>query len=103
LQVGFRDGTVAFTQASPGEETMMYRTWLLLVALALPAGSAAIADPLSKGTKEEREACAPEAVKFCKHELDVNASDTAAILKCLQTNRQKISARCQAVLKEHGQ
>jgi hypothetical protein len=81
----------------------MYRTWLLLLALVLTAGSAASADPLGNGTKEEREACAPEAVKFCKHELDVNSSDSAAILKCLQTNRQKISAKCQAVLKEHGQ
>jgi cysteine rich repeat protein len=81
----------------------MYRTWFFLIALALPAGSAAIADPLSNGTKEERAACAPEAVKFCKHELDVNASDNAAILKCLQRNRQKISAQCQAVLKNHGQ
>jgi hypothetical protein len=79
----------------------MYRTWLLLAVLVFAAGSAAIADPL--GTKQEREACAPEAVKFCKHELDVNSSDTAAILKCLQTNRRKISTRCQTVLKEHGQ
>jgi hypothetical protein len=81
----------------------MYRTYFLLIALGLPLASAAIADSLGNGTKQEREACAPEAVKFCKHQLDVNASDTAAILKCLQKNRQKISTRCQAVLKIHGQ
>jgi hypothetical protein len=81
----------------------MYRTWFLLIAVALLAGSAATADPLGSGTKEEREACAPDTVKLCKHELDVNSSDTTAILKCLQINRPKISTRCQAVLKKHGQ
>ena len=68
---------------------MKCRTWLILIALALVVGSAALADPLSNGTKEEQKTCAPEAVKFCGHELDVNASDTAAILKCLQRNRKK--------------
>jgi hypothetical protein len=82
---------------------MRLRAWLFLIALALPAGSVAIADPLTNGTKEERKACAPEAVRFCNHELDVNASDTAAILKCLQRNRLKISAACQTVLKNHGE
>lgn len=81
---------------------MMCRTWLILIALALVLGSVALADPLSNGTKEEQKTCAPEAVKFCGHELDVNASDTAAILKCLQRNRQKISAQCQAVLQHNG-
>jgi hypothetical protein len=81
---------------------MMCRTSSVLVAIALFAGSAAIADPLGNGTKEEQQACAPETVKFCKHELDVDASDTAAILKCLQRNRQKISTRCQLVLDSHG-
>ena len=81
----------------------MRQTWLLLIGFVLAAGSAAIADPLGNGTKEERQACAPEAVKFCKHELDVNSSDSAAILKCLQRNRQKISGQCRDVLQSHGQ
>jgi hypothetical protein len=83
---------------------MMCRTWtwLILIALALVVGSAAIAEPVSNGTKEEQKACAPEGVKFCGHELDVDASDTAAVLKCLQRNRQKISAQCQAVLQHNG-
>jgi hypothetical protein len=82
---------------------MMRRTWFLLLALALAAEPAVAANPLGNGTKEERQACAPEAVKFCKHELDVNSSDTDAILKCLQRNREKISVKCQDVLKSHGQ
>jgi hypothetical protein len=82
---------------------MMYRTGFLSIALAVLAGSAVIADPLSNGTKEERQACAPETVKFCGHELNVDASDTAAILKCLQRNRQKIGTQCRTVLGNHGQ
>ena len=58
---------------------MRLRAWLFLIALAVPAESTAFADPLGNGTKEERGACAPEAVKFCNHELEVNASDAAAI------------------------
>jgi hypothetical protein len=81
---------------------MMCRTWLILIALALVLGSAALADSLSNGTKEEQKTCAPEAVKFCGHELDVSASDTASILKCLQRNRLKISTQCQAVLQHNG-
>jgi hypothetical protein len=81
---------------------MMRRKWSILIVPALVVGSSAIADPLSNGTKEEQKACAPEAVKFCGHELDVDASDSAAILKCLQRNRQKISTQCQAVLQRNG-
>jgi hypothetical protein len=83
---------------------MMFRTCLFLIALVLTAESSAnAADSLSSGTKEERQACAPEVVKFCNHELDVNASDTGAILKCLQRNRQKIGSPCRVVLNSHGE
>ena len=81
---------------------MMFQTSSVLVVIGIFAGSAAVADPLGSGTKAEQQACAPETVRFCKHELDVDASDTVAILKCLQRNRQKISARCQFVLENHG-
>jgi hypothetical protein len=81
---------------------MIYRAALILIALALPAGSAAMADSIGNGTKEEQKACAPDAVKFCGHELDVDASDTVAVLKCLQKNRQKISTQCQTVLQHNG-
>ena len=74
----------------------------VVAAVMLSLGSISNAGPLDKGTKEEREACAPEVVKFCNHELDVDVSDTAAILKCLQRNRKKISAACQAVLEKRG-
>jgi hypothetical protein len=93
---------ILLAQPHPEKGIMMRRTSFVLIALVLAVGTAK-ADPLGNGTKEERQACAPEAVKFCKHELDVNSSDTDAILKCLQRNRQKISPKCQDVLKSHGQ
>ena len=83
---------------------MTFRTWLFFMLLVLTTGSAAnAADSLSNGTKEERQACAPEVVKFCNHELDINAADTAAILKCLQRNKQKIGTACRVVLNSHGE
>jgi hypothetical protein len=39
---------------------MIYRAALILIALALPAGSAAMADSIGNGTKEEQKACAPD-------------------------------------------
>jgi hypothetical protein len=81
----------------------MLRRMALLIVVAFSAGSISNAAPLNNGTKEEREACAPEVVKFCNRELDVDVSDTAAILRCLQRNRQKISAACRAVLESRGQ
>ena len=85
------------------------------IAFVLTAGLAALADsslppqpppvtnPLGSGDEKERAACAPDVVKYCKHELDVNANDVLAILGCLQTNRPKISAACRTVLANHGQ
>jgi hypothetical protein len=92
----------------------MRRSCVFAIALVLIGGSAALADslppqpppvanPLGTGDEKERAACAPDVVKYCKHELDANANDTLAILGCLQTNRPKISAACKTVLANHGQ
>jgi hypothetical protein len=92
----------------------MRRRCVFAIALVLIGGSAALADslppqpppvanPLGTGDEKERAACAPDVVKYCKHELDANANDTLAILGCLQTNRPKISAACKTVLANHGQ
>jgi len=93
----------------------MRRMSVFAIVFALTAGSAAFAEsslppqpppvknPLGSGDEKERAACAPDVVKYCKHELDVNAEDTLAILGCLQTNRPKISAACRTVLANHGQ
>jgi hypothetical protein len=92
----------------------MRRRCVFAIALMLIGGSAAFADslppqpppvanPLGSGDEKERQACAPDVVKYCKHELDTNANDTLAILGCLQTNRPKISTACKTVLANHGQ
>jgi hypothetical protein len=93
----------------------MLRTCVFAIALVLTAASAALADsnlppqpppvanPLGSGDEKERAACAPDVVKYCKHELDVNSNDVLAILGCLQSNRPKISPACRTVLANHGQ
>ena len=89
----------------------MYRTTVLIVAATLATGWAAFGgsppqppgkNPLGTGNDKERAACAPDVVKYCGHELDVNVNDTQAILSCLQKNRSEISAECRAVLENRG-
>jgi hypothetical protein len=89
----------------------MYRTTVLIVAATLATGWAAFGEsppqppgknPLGTGNDKERAACAPDVVKYCGHELDVNVNDTQAILSCLQKNRSEISAECRAVLENRG-
>src|SRR5471032_2256654 len=59
---------------------------------------------LGQGNEQERAACHPDVVKYCKELIkdDANA-DVFAILNCLQTNRPRISKACGAVLASHGQ
>jgi hypothetical protein len=63
----------------------MRRRCVFAIALVLIGGSAALADslppqpppvanPLGTGDEKERAACAPDVVKYCKHELDANAN-----------------------------
>lgn len=93
----------------------MLRMSALTIVLALTATTATLAQlppqppppssPL-EGSKEERAACAPDVMKFCKQLLPSDPKapvDTFAIAGCLQTNRTKISAACNGVLAGHGQ
>ncbi len=72
-------------------------------AQTFPPQPAPPANPMLEGNQQERQACAPDVVKYCQHQLNVNAQDTLAILNCLQTNRPNISAACRTVLANHGQ
>jgi hypothetical protein len=94
----------------------MLRTCVLTIVLALTGVTIALAQlppqppppssPLGEGSPEERAACAPDVMKFCKQLLpsDPKGSvDVFAIAGCLQTNRAKISAACNGVLAGHGQ
>lgn len=93
---------------------MMVRTYVFTIAFALTCVAAAPAQtlppqpppvdlPMSQADAQERAACRPDVVKFCKRELDANAQDVLSILNCLQHNRPRISSACQTVLANHGQ
>jgi len=90
----------------------MVRTFAL-TALLLTAATAASAQvppqppPVSsplQGTDQERIACHPDVVRFCRDLIKDDAnSDVFAILSCLQTNRNRLSNACGEVLVSHGQ
>lgn len=93
----------------------MSRMSMFVVALALTA-STAFAQSLPPqppppdspfaSTKEERAACAPDVMKFCKHLIPPDPKapvDALAISGCLQSNRAKISLACRNVLAGHGE
>ena len=91
----------------------MLRTFVLAIALSLTAATAANAlppqpppvdDPFGQGNAQERAACHPDVMRFCKELVrDDQSSDIFAILSCLQTNRSRISGACRRVLVSHGQ
>jgi len=94
----------------------MLRTTVVTIALLLLAGPAAMAQlppqpppvqgglSLGAGTQQERAACHPDVVRYCKQFLHEDGQDDVfSILGCLQTNRTRISVSCQQVLTGHGQ
>ena len=56
------------------------------------------------GSQQERDACHPDVMKFCKELLPADQSaqpDTVAIANCLFANQKKISSACNRVLTGH--
>jgi hypothetical protein len=88
--------------------TIVLTALLLAVATAaapaqIPAQPPPVASPL-QGTEQERAACHPDVVRFCRDLVKDDAnSDVFAILSCLQTNRNRLSRACGEVLVSHGQ
>src|SRR3984885_10800662 len=101
---------------------MMLRISVVTIAVLLFAGPAAlivavpaalaqlppqpppVKNSISQGTDQERVACHPDVIRYCKQILKVDGlDDVFAILACLQTNRGKTSNRCPQVLASHGQ
>ena len=94
----------------------MFRIPSLTIVFAL-AASTALAQSLPPqppppagmglpGNQQERDACRPDAMKFCKELLpaDQNAPpDTIAIANCLFANQKKVSSACNRVLTGHPQ
>jgi hypothetical protein len=92
----------------------MFRASVLTIALVLMVGPAALAqlppqpppvkNSIQQGTDQERAACHPDVMRYCKQFIhDDGQDDVFGILGCLQTNRGKISSSCQQVLASHGQ
>jgi hypothetical protein len=93
---------------------MMLRISVVTIAVLLVAGPAALAqlppqpppvkNSISQGTDQERAACHPDVMRYCKQFIhDDGQDDVFGILGCLQTIRGKISNSCQQVLASHGQ
>jgi hypothetical protein len=70
---------------------MSMRAKLVLIAVALMPTSA-----LAQGTPQQRSACRPDVVKFCKGKGD----DPGVLLTCLEDNKDKISEKCRKVIEE---
>lgn len=92
----------------------MFRACVLTIGAVLTVASVAYAQfpaqpppvksPLTQGTDQERAACHPDVMRFCKTLVHADGQDDVfGILACLQSNRTKISSACQQVLASHGQ
>jgi hypothetical protein len=53
-----------------------------------------------RGTPEEQKACSGDARRHCRAVLD---QGDMAVLVCLQQQQRKLSSKCRAVLRKHGQ
>jgi len=93
----------------------MHRIPMLTIIAMLAAGSAALAQSLppqpppvanpmmGQGNEQERAACHPDVMRYCRELIKDNQDDVFSILGCLQTNRERISNACRTVLASHGQ
>lgn len=92
----------------------MLRTFLFTIAVVSTAGTVVlaqipaqpppVASPLGQGNDQERAACHPDVMRFCRQLVrDNQDADVFAILDCLQTNWNRISLACRQVLADHGQ
>ena len=68
---------------------MFIRLSLIAVLSAAPLCSV-----LAQGTPQQRAACRPDVVKFCKGKGD----DPGVLLTCLEDNKDKISEKCRKVI-----
>jgi hypothetical protein len=75
----------------------MYRFYLALILLSVPASTVVLAH---SGTNQEQEACTHDVQRFCRRLMD---QGDFTILACLKENRAKLSHACLDVLVSHGQ
>ena len=70
---------------------MYLRAKLIVIAVSLLPTCA-----LAQGTPQQRAACRPDVVKFCKGK----GEDPGVLLTCLEDNKEKISEKCRKVIEE---
>jgi hypothetical protein len=70
---------------------MFLRLSLIAVLLSAPLAAA-----LAQGTPQQRAACRPDVVKFCKGK----GEDPGVLLSCLEENKDKLSDKCRKVIEE---
>ncbi|HWP14848.1 MAG TPA: cysteine rich repeat-containing protein [Xanthobacteraceae bacterium] len=69
----------------------MFPRFAALIALSIVPTLA-----LAQGTPQQRAACRPDVVKFCKGK----GEDPGVLLGCLEDNKDKISEKCRKVIEE---
>ena len=80
-----------FYAPSPQEGYRMSVRVALVVALSIVPTLA-----WAQGTPQQRAACRPDVVKFCKGK----GEDPGVLLGCLEDNKDKISEKCRKVIDE---
>src|SRR5258708_14692185 len=70
---------------------MFVRFSLIAVLVSAPLSLA-----FAQGTPQQRAACRPDVVKFCKGK----GEDPGVLLQCLEDNKDKISEKCRGVIAE---
>jgi hypothetical protein len=70
---------------------MFVRFSLIVVLVSAPLSLA-----FAQGTPQQRAACRPDVVKFCKGK----GEDPGVLLGCLEENKDKISDKCRKVIEE---
>ena len=70
---------------------MFVRLSLIAVLFSAPLSLA-----FAQGTPQQRAACRPDVVKFCKGK----GEDPGVLLSCLEENKDKISDKCRKVIEE---
>jgi hypothetical protein len=76
----------------------MVRSVSLVLALFLISTAASAQSQIGPHTDQDDDACRGDVNRLCKDAIP----DQLRILSCLQTNRTRISKRCQVVLETHG-
>jgi len=70
----------------------------LILTLAFVLSGCSLAFAQHAGTSQEQQACSRDASRFCRKVM----GDDGAVQACLQQNRNRLSASCQKVFRDHG-